>query len=153
MKKFSKILIVSAVLFAVIQPIFADVAYAQFTILPQAANPDQCDTLLKANNADVIDGMLKTAMKNEVLGCAVKTGRISLSMIPYYITYFANFLLSLSGVITMLFIVLGGYWYVFGGLMEQKERGKKYITHALMGMVIAILSWVIVTVVINVVTS
>jgi len=91
--------------------------------------------------------------RNNLLGCAIKTGRISLQMIPYFISYISNFLLSIVGLICVLFIVLGGYQYVAGGLTENKERGKKYIYHALLGMAVAILSWIIVNVVMYAVTS
>lgn len=112
-----------------------------------------------ANDAQNIAGVsnasdpTKLATQNDILGCAIKTGRISLMMIPYFITYISNFLLSIIGLISMLFIVLGGYQYVAGGLTEQKEKGKQYIYHALMGMGIAIMAWVIVNMVITIITS
>lgn len=93
------------------------------------------------------------ATQNDILGCAIKTGRISLQMIPYFITYISNFLLSIVGLISVLFIVLGGYQYVAGGLTDKKEKGKEYIKHALMGMAIAILAWIIVNTIITIVTS
>lgn len=132
----------------------ANMAMAQFTILPQAANPTQCETLLTKNNESTIDGMLKgNFMREEVLGCAIITGRVSFSMIPYYITYIANFMLSLGGIIAVLFIVIGGYYYIYGGVMDQKEKGKKTVIHALTGLVLGILSWVIVQVIITAITS
>jgi hypothetical protein len=74
-------------------------------------------------------------------------------MIPYFFTYFINFLLGMSGIITVLFIVIGGYHYVVGGLTEEKEKGKNTIKHALMGMGVALLAWTIVTVLINAITG
>jgi hypothetical protein len=91
--------------------------------------------------------------RDNLLGCAIKTGRISLQMIPYFISYISNFLLSIIGLICVLFIVLGGYFYIAAGLTEGKEKGKKYISHALLGMAVAILSWIIVNVVMYAVTS
>lgn len=88
-----------------------------------------------------------------LLGCAIKTGRVSLQMVPYFIKYIADWLLSLVGLICVLFIVIGGYQYVVGGLTDQKEKGKKTIQHALMGMSVAILSWIIVGIVLNAVTG
>ncbi len=111
----------------------------------------------KSNTSDVQDlGMAASEMldvKDHLLGCAIKTGRISLAMIPYFFTYFINFLLGMSGIITVLFIVIGGYHYVVGGLTEEKEKGKNTIKHALMGMGIALLAWTIVTVLINAITG
>lgn len=90
---------------------------------------------------------------NNLLACGIKTGRISLAMVPYFITYLSNFILGLMGLISVLFIVIGGYLYIFGGLTDDKEKGKKAILNALKGMVVAILAWVIVTAVITFVTS
>jgi len=90
---------------------------------------------------------------SDVLGCAIKTGRISLAMIPYFITYVINFILSLAGLICVFFIVIGGYHYVYGGLVEDKEKGKNTIKHALMGLALALLAWTIVSVLIRAVTG
>ncbi|MBU0667918.1 pilin [Patescibacteria group bacterium] len=99
-----------------------------------------------------LDEMSKKSA-DPLLGCAIKTGRISLQMIPFFIKYIANYLLSIVGILAVLFIVIGGYMYIYGGLTENKDRGKKYIYHALLGMAIALLSWVIVTIIIAAVTS
>ncbi len=88
-----------------------------------------------------------------LLGCAVKSGRITLAMIPFFITYFSNFLLGMAGLISVLFVVLGGYRYVIGGLTEDKEKGKQTIMHALMGFGLSLLAWAIVNVVMGAVTG
>ncbi len=90
---------------------------------------------------------------DNLLGCAIKTGRISLAMIPYFITYITNFLLSLSGLISVLFIVIGGYQYVYSGLGEGKDKAKKTILNALIGLGVAILAWSIVNVIIGAITG
>lgn len=91
--------------------------------------------------------------RENLLGCAVKTGRVSLQMVPYFVVYLINFILSLIGLVSVLFIVIGGYYYVFGGLTEDKEKGKKTIYHALLGMAVALLAWTIVNVIIRAVTG
>ncbi len=91
--------------------------------------------------------------RDNLLGCAIKTGRISFQMAPYFITYVSDFVLSLIGLVCVLFIVLGGYYYIYGGLTDQKEKGKKTIEHALMGMAVAILAWVIVGAIMSIVTG
>ncbi len=150
MKLLRNVFIALAILVTITQPVFA-----QFTILPSTTKtPDECKTYIASMEAaQTPEWFLNDENVQDTLACGIVTGNISLLMIPYFIKYFANFLLSLVGVIAMLFVVLGGYWYVFGGLLEQKEKGKKYIANALKGMVIAILSWVIVTVIISVVTA
>lgn len=90
---------------------------------------------------------------NDLLGCAIREGRISLNMIPYFISHFSNWLLGMIGIVAVLFIVIGGYQYILGGLTENKERGKKTIYNALMGMGLALLAWAIVNVIIAAITG
>lgn len=98
-------------------------------------------------SSDVIDA------KENLLGCAIKTGRISLAIIPFFITYIINFILSLIGLVAVLFIVIGGYRYVFGGLTDDKDKGKKTIKDALVGMAVALLAWSIVNVILKAITG
>lgn len=133
----------------------------------QQLNPQKCEQYQKdqqniQNAANEVNNAKAEAEKNannttqvrdNLLGCAIKTGRISLQMVPYFVTSIANFVLSLIGLLCVLFIVIGGYQYIMGGLTDQKEKGKNTIKHALMGMSIAILSWVIVTAVMNAITG
>lgn len=81
---------------------------------------------------------------SDVLGCAVKLGRIRLFMMPFFITYIIQFLLQVAGLVAVLFVVLGGYKYAVGGLIEDKEAGKKYILHALVGLIVALSAWMVV---------
>lgn len=107
----------------------------------------------EASKAD--EKAIDVSYNNEMnlLGCGIKTGRISLAMVPYFIKYFINYLLSIIGIVSVLFIVLGGYFYIWGGITEKKEKGKQFITHALMGLGIASLAWIIVNAVMAIFTS
>jgi glucose uptake protein GlcU len=61
-----------------------------------------------------------------------------------------NILLPIVGLISLLFIILGGFQYMTArGDEERAEAGKKTLTNAIIGLVIVILSFTIVTVVIN----
>ncbi len=63
-------------------------------------------------------------------------------------------LLPLTGMIAVFFIILGGYQYITSGANEElAESGKKTLQNAIIGLVIVILAYVIVTVVINTVTK
>lgn len=90
--------------------------------------------------------------RDKLLGCAIQTGRISFAMIPYFIQRIINFLLAMVGLVSVLAIVIGGYFYVLGGLTDDKEKGKKYLMRAIMGLALASLSWIIVSVIISLVT-
>jgi hypothetical protein len=61
-----------------------------------------------------------------------------------------NILLPVAGVISMLFIIIGGFQYITSrGDEELATAGRKTLTNAIIGLVIVIMSYVIVTVVIN----
>lgn len=91
--------------------------------------------------------------QRQILGCAIQLGRIRLFMIPFFITYIIQFLLGIAGILAVLFVVFGGLKYVLGGLTEDKESGKKIITHALVGLLVALSAWIIVNLVQVVLTS
>jgi hypothetical protein len=90
---------------------------------------------------------------DDVLGCAIKTGKIHFNYVPFYIKGLIEFLLALAGLLSVLFIVIGGYNTLIGGLVEDKESGKKTITYAITGLVVSLLAWTIVNIVQVVLTS
>lgn len=119
----------------------------------EGATVTDCDSEInKFNNAG---GFTDAVMdKSKVLGCAIMSGRISLAMVPYFIQYFGNYLLGLIGIIAVLFTVLGGFLYISGGMLpSQKDKGKKYIENALIGMGIAFLAWTIVNIILSAITG
>ncbi len=59
-----------------------------------------------------------------------------------------NYLLMFSGTITVLFVVIGGFWYLTSaGNEEQAEKGKKTLINSVIGLVVIILSAAIVRIV------
>jgi len=59
-------------------------------------------------------------------------------------------LLPLVGLVSVAFIIIGGFQYITsGGNEEQAEAGKKTLTNAIIGLVVVILSYIIVVVIIN----
>jgi hypothetical protein len=112
------------------------------TLLPEAKDAD-CVKLL--NYYEQNDDFEDTNKRGTgTLGCAVKTGRISLSMLPYFIRHIADFLLGLSTIICLLFVINGGYQYIWGSLTDQMEKGRKTIINALMGLGFAALGWAVI---------
>ena len=120
------------------------------TILPKAENAQNCD-----GDLDLFDSNPSLIKDNEaqILGCAVKTGRISLEMLPYFIKYFSNFLLGIISLLSLLFVVIGGYFYATGSASDAKEKGKNFIKNAIIGMCISFLAWSIVNVVLRTITG
>lgn len=61
-----------------------------------------------------------------------------------------NLLLSVSGLIAVLFIIIGGFQYITSrGNEEQAETGKRTLTNAIIGVVVIVLSFAIVRIVSN----
>lgn len=61
--------------------------------------------------------------------------------------------LVLAGTIAVLFIVLGGFWFLTSaGNDEQAEKGQKTLTNAIIGLVVIILAGTIVRIVANSIT-
>lgn len=148
LKKYLGFLLIGALLLP--QSAFAQ----QNTLLPEVDNCTNYDgkyydnTYFKSLEIPPANGeAASSGTRNGFLGCAIKKGEIHLWMLPYFISYFANFFIGIAGVVSLLFVLLGGFWYMTGGVTDDKEKGKKTITYALMGMVLTLLAWIIVNVV------
>lgn len=90
------------------------------------------------------------------LACAVISGNVRLWMVPYFIRYFADFILAISGSIAILMLIYGGYSYIIGSMSPESEGvndGKKIIKYAIIGLVLTFSSWALVNVVLAVLTS
>lgn len=90
---------------------------------------------------------------SDILGCAIKTGDISLWMIPYFIRYLLEFVLGLSGLIAVAGIVYGGFLYLFAGISDDKEKGKKALLYGVIGFGITMVAFAFVNIVIALVTG
>jgi len=90
--------------------------------------------------------------KNEILACGIKTGKIHLWMIPYYVVYLIEFMIGIAGLLSVLFLVMAGFQYVSSGLAEAKDKAKNTIKHALMGLGVALAAWTVVNIVQYIVT-
>jgi hypothetical protein len=61
-----------------------------------------------------------------------------------------NILLAFTGLVAVLFIIIGGFRYITSaGNEELAEAGKKTLQNAIIGLIIIILSYVIVSVINN----
>ena len=123
------------------------------TLLPQGTIPvADCQTKLKDIEigakapADVFKA-LSQPDRNNILSCAIQTGKIHMWMIPYYMVYEIQFLIGISGLVAILFLVIGGFQYILGGVSEAKDKGKKTIQTAITGLVIVLVAWAVVNLV------
>lgn len=90
---------------------------------------------------------------SDILGCAIKTGRIGLWMVPYFIRYFIEFILYVGGLVAVGGILYGGATYMFSGLSNDKEKGKKAILYSVVGMILMYTAWAIVNIAIGLLTG
>lgn len=90
------------------------------------------------------------------LACAMISGNIKLWMMPYYVRYMADFVISIAGPITIIIIIIGGYVYITGSLGGEGEgaaKGKKIILAGVLGLVLIFSAWTIVNVLLAVLTG
>ena len=59
-----------------------------------------------------------------------------------------SMLLGVAGAVAIVFIIIGGFWYITSaGNEEQAEKGKNTLLNAIIGIVVIVLSYVIISVV------
>ena len=65
-----------------------------------------------------------------------------------------NYLLIFAGIIAVIALIIGGYWYITAaGNEEQAEKGRKALLNAIIGLVIILLAYAIVNIVIKTLTT
>lgn len=71
-----------------------------------------------------------------------------------FISGVIEILLSFAGSLAVLFVIIGGFIYITSaGNEERAEKGKKTLVNAIIGIVVIIMSYVIINVIINLVSS
>ena len=70
--------------------------------------------------------------------------------VPSLIVLIIQLLLFLAAGVAVLFIIIGGFWYITAsGNEEQAEKGRKALVNAIIGVIVIVLSYTIVTVISN----
>jgi len=65
-----------------------------------------------------------------------------------------NYLLILAGLIAVIALVIGGFWYITAaGNEEQSEKGRKAIMNAIIGVVVVVLAYAIVNILVDTLTT
>lgn len=130
-------------------------AQAASTILPSASETADCESILEEWNlaymGEGVEGETSGYAALEeigdgetMLGCAIRTGEIRFWMIPLFVNYVLEFLIGLAGLIAVLMVVIGGYYYIYGAITDDKEKGKTIISYALGGFMLVLSSWFLV---------
>ena len=98
-----------------------------------------------------VDNGLRTSRLTGLFGNSGLSGSRSLSELIYNAI---RILLAFAGAIAVLFIIVGGFWYITAsGNEEQAEKGKTTLINAVIGVIIVVLAYAIVTVIVNLVSS
>ena len=126
LKKVSSILLVVVVAVMLVTPL---IATAQ-GLNPGSGNP------AGSNFAD------------QIFGCAEGTGVLCI------LERVLLFILALAFIVAVIFLVVGGFRYIVSqGNEESVEKAKGTITNAIIGIVVIVLAWIILTVVFNLVNT
>lgn len=158
MKKIFSSFILAFVLFSTSLSVFA----ASGTVLPSTTRSvEECKSLINfvqqgendvrkfyfsnAAEMEYVDGGF-TFTSNDILACGIRTGDIHLWMIPYYIRYVLEFIIGIAGLVAVGGIVYGGYLYLFAGVSDDKDKGKKSIMYGVAGMIITLVAWAVVNI-------
>jgi hypothetical protein len=86
------------------------------------------------------------------LATMIQTGDIHLRNIPCFIKFITQTIIGAAGSIAVLFVMIGGYKYVVLP-DEDKDKAKKTITHALIGLAVSLMAWIIIDLVIQLATE
>jgi hypothetical protein len=141
MNKYLKISYLAVVIGILLMPFFfkSDV-FAQSNLTPP--------TVLPAKDVDI------GGAQGNCIGLAtmIQTGDIHLRNLPCFIKFFTQTIVGVAGSISVLFVMIGGYKYVILS-DEKKDEAKKTITHALIGLAVSLMAWVIIDFVLQLATE
>lgn len=113
-----------------------------------AQNVSGVPTLLPQDDTDI--GGLGGACIG--LASRIQQGDIHLEQLPCFVKFFTQTLASVAGSLAVIFVMIGGYRYVIGR-DEEKDKAKRTITYALIGLAVSLMAWIIVDLVLQVATE
>ena len=125
----------------------SNLAFAQTSILPKGAGCETYDQLPIDELKYTLESLDSDTAREQLLGCAIISGNIHMFMIPFYIVFFIEFLVNIAGIVAVLFIIIGGFYYATSGVSDKKDLGKSTIMNALIGLALVTMAWVIVNIV------
>lgn len=74
--------------------------------------------------------------------------------LPHLILAVVDIMLFFAGAIAVVFVIIGGYFYLTAqGNDEQAEKGKKTLVNAVIGVIVVIMSYAIISVVTNTIST
>ena len=97
----------------------------------------------------------RAAFVNSTTDCSSGFGQAcGITDIKILIRNIINIILGVAGLVSVLFVIIGGFRYITSaGNEEQAEAGKKTLQNAIIGIIIVVLSFVIVSVISSALTT
>lgn len=83
---------------------------------------------------------------------AFRTGNFVWNDFLIYGLYLIQLLVLFAGVQMIIGLIMAGYTYIFGSVMEDKEKGRDAIKHNFIGFALVVLAWTIVDIIISFLT-
>lgn len=85
----------------------------------------------------------------DIISCAFISGQFDLILVKPLLQYILKLLSVAVGTISMLFIILGGYKYFAGVITGDVTDAKGTIKNAILGLIVATCSWIIVDLIVT----
>lgn len=76
------------------------------------------------------------------VGDAIAEGKLEMKHIPEILIHWIDYVAAIAGSIAVIMIVIGGIQYSIGSVSDEKERGKKTLMYALVGVFTVFVSWI-----------
>ncbi|MFT7183959.1 MAG: hypothetical protein ACI9QC_000285 [Oceanicoccus sp.] len=61
--------------------------------------------------------------------------------------------MGIAGLLSVLMILVGAYYYIAGGISDDKEKGKTIIKFAIGGLILTSLAWILVNFLLLLITA
>ena len=161
-RRFSRVVLSAFIISLLVMPSFVGVAGAADTPTTKSPIPspqevvggtEDCGSFMQGLDKSDVVGAGNADNMTKAQFCGIRTGHIPLWLIPFYIVKAVDFLLLMSGLISVLFIIIGGYRWIIMTYADEKDSGKKTITHAIIGLVVSLLSYLITNLVLYLLSS
>ena len=105
------------------------------------------------NSESYESGIIPASKGPGDLGAKFRDGNIGLSDLVPILLYWTKWMLQILGSIAVLMVIIAGGQYMYGGASDDKEMGKKTFLNACLGVVVALLSWIVVDIIQKIITS
>lgn len=99
-------------------------------------------------------GAVGHGLSSSGFGALFGNGLAQDKTLPELIIDVVALLLLFAGAIAVLFVIIGGYFYITAqGNEEQSEKGKKTLINAIIGVIVVIMSYAIINVISNTIAN